>query len=135
MRHPGFAQGAIVKRFRRWLFNGITALSLTLWLVAVVLWLRGFSSRGDTFAANSWLRSGSRAVDHCIYIDSDCSSYWITLRSTRFASHGIGVGSMGPEAAAYCAVRTWVTIGVIRLRFGPEGGGDYRGSVLVSIAG
>jgi hypothetical protein len=65
---------------KRWLFTILSALSLVTWLVAIVLWLRAFSSRGDTFGAGSWAHQGDDAIQHVIYFDSDGSVFGITMR-------------------------------------------------------
>jgi hypothetical protein len=105
-----------MKRFRRWLFNGISALSLFLFLVMAVLWARShyyhdfFYCRGGNNRANL-IAIGSDAsgrlgfeVSHGITLyperfrwisyknyanDPDPTDSWLGLSFTHLASGGI----------------------------------------------
>jgi hypothetical protein len=80
-----------MKRFRRWLFNGLTAVSLTLCLAASVIWgpsvNKGFGVNWGKWQKNAGFYSGRtanlRAVDGCISLGYTRISY---IRPTLYES-------------------------------------------------
>jgi len=93
-----------MRRFRRWIFNGLAVVSLMLCVVTVGLWVRSYWKADGIERDKGWEVSTSAGVD----------VHWTSIQfiSNR---HGIIIASFrgfGPSDIALCFCATAMCIGI-----------------------